>query len=258
MMADDVALKSTYMANPFYMKPVEIIIPFHGSQSAVARLMGEVFRTVGTNRYLLTLVDDGSKSDQFTQQLREKKLQGVRLLRSEVQRGFGAAVNLALRNTPSQDIPFVCVLHSDVHLDSTNWLVNLGKSLLEMKDHGVKMVCPRTDNPLVENEQLLSDGGSKGKNEPISSGYIPMYCFLANRALFDRVGPLMEAPYAGVEAEEYAARMKSKGFRQGVCGDSWVRHDGMGTLSAYKNDRKVQEILRKTRESYDSPSSSAV
>jgi len=257
-MSQGPALKKTYMANPFYMRAVEIIIPFHGKQSRVARLLGEVFSTVATNRYLVTLVDDGSKNDQFLKQLQEKKIQGVRFLRNDRQSGFGAAVNLALRNPPAQDIPFVCVLHSDVRLETTNWLINLGRSLLQMKGEGVKMVCPKTDNPLSENQQLVSDGDTRTASETLKSGFIPMYCFLANRELFSKVGLIAEAPYAGAEAEEYCIRMKSKGYLQGVCGDSWVRHEGEGTMSDYRNDKKAQEMLRKAREHYGLLPTSAV
>jgi hypothetical protein len=37
-----------------------------------------------------------------------------------------------------------------------------------------------------------------------------MYCVLANRNLFSQVGLLSECPYAGIEAEEFASRMKKK------------------------------------------------
>jgi GT2 family glycosyltransferase len=59
----------------------------------------------------------------------------------------------------------------------------------------------------------------------------------------------MECPYAGTEVEEFAWRMRKNGFTQGVCGSSWVHHDGGATLEKFKNNKKVREILRKTRES---------
>jgi GT2 family glycosyltransferase len=77
-----------------------------------------------------------------------------------------------------------------------------------------------------------------------------MYCVIANRELFNRIGFLKEFPYAGTEAEEFAYRMRSKGFKQGVCGSSWVHHIGGATLKQYENDKKVNKILRNTYEEY--------
>lgn len=243
-MADKVFFTKTIEAKPFYMSPVEIIIPFHNEQAKVISLINDIFMTVQKNRYLITLVDDGSGNKDFTRELEKKKIAGLRYLTHEECKGFGAAVNTALKNPFTKDIPFVAVLHSDVRIRDQNWLFNLGQSLSSLKESGVKMVSALTDNPLVENEFLKANHNENKKDHVLTDGFLPMYCVLSHRDLYNRVGFLDEYPYAGGEAEDFAIRMKKLGFKQGVCGTSWVHHEGRGTLSNFDKNRKVQEILR--------------
>lgn len=241
----DKTLKSNFQANPFYQSLVEIIVPFHNQHSLVAKLYTDIFATVRTNRFVLTLIDDASKNPHFINDIRNKKVPGVRTFRSEEHRGFGAAVNLALKNPPQRKVPFVCVLQSDVRLKDTTWLFNLGTSLITLKDKGVKMVSPTTNNPLCDINDLTAEGPIDAPPKELASGHLPMYCFMAHRQLFSTVGQLLEAPYAGGEAEDYAKRMSEKGFKQGLCPSSWVFHEGRGTLKLFDNDKKAQQILRK-------------
>jgi GT2 family glycosyltransferase len=243
-MTDKVFVAKTIESKPFYMSPVEIIIPFHNEQAKVISLINDIFITVQKNRYLITLVDDGSVNKDFTKELEKKKIPGLRFLNHDDCKGFGASVNTALKNPFSNQIPFVAILHSDVRIRDQNWLFNLGQTLSSLKQTGVKMISSLTDNPVVENEFLKASHGEKKKDHVLTDGFLPMYCVLSHRDLFNRVGFLKEYPYAGGEVEDFAQRMKKMGFKQGVCGSSWVQHEGRGTLSQFAKNKKVQEILR--------------
>lgn len=242
--------------NPFYMAPVEIIIPFNGEQTSVSKLMDSIFRTVHTNRYLITLVDDGSQNSAWIKEIEKAKLPGVRCLRQEEQKGFGSAVNLALKNPFNKNIIWVAVLHSDVDVQDNNWLSSLGECLNKLKGQGVKMVSPLTNNPGPQTLFASKKGHPKqdlildyNKDKEVPS-YLPMYCFLSHRELFDRVGLFQEFPYCGLESQEFASRMLSKGYKQAIAGKSWVYHSGGATINRYKNDTKVQEIIRKNQIDY--------
>ena len=236
--------------NPFYMAPVEIIIPFHGEQSKVTRLMESIFKTVHTNRYLITLVDDGSKNKNFIKQVDKGKVKGVRCFQQETQKGFGAAVNIALNKPWNKKIIWVAIIQSDVLVSDNNWLSNIGETLNKLKGDNVKMISPLTDNPMSDLPELCGEKAPLTRDVVLRDGFLPMYCVLAHRELFERVGPLKECPYAGTEAEEYALRMNAMGYKQGVCGSSWVHHDGGATLSHFAKNEKVQEILRKVRQDF--------
>lgn len=239
----------------FYMKSVEIIIPFHGQHASVINLVESIFRTVNTNKYLITLVDDKSDLDSFSSVLEKAKWlnAGVRYLRQPQQKGFAAAVNYALKNPLNVNIPYVCVMHSDTECQSINWLENLGTGLLELKKQNVKMVSPLTNNPLVFNNFLQSDQVLSKSEKILSDSFLPMYCFLCHRELFTHVGLLSEFPYVGTECEDYALRMLQKGFKQAVICNSWVRHQGRLTIKEYDRNKKVQELLRNVKKQfYDS------
>jgi GT2 family glycosyltransferase len=245
-------LKTTLEVEPFHMVPVEIIIPIHNEHAKVVRLFSDIFKTVSRNRYLITLVDDGSENKEFLLQLREKKLPGLRYLKHDKCMGFGASVNTALKDPFNSSISYVAIMHSDVILKETNWLFNLGKSLLSLRSQNVKMISPLTDNPVVDNLVLKSAHNQKKEDVVLQDGFLPMYCVLSHRELFKKVGLLKELPYAGGEAQEFAWRMRKNGFKQGVCGSSWVGHEGSASLNHYKNNQKVQQILRKNYEEVDS------
>ena len=249
-MADVVAITRTVVADSFNMQPVEIIIPFHNQPTKVVNLIQDIFSTVQRNRYLITLVDDGSTNSDFLKQLEEKKVPGLRFLIHKNHSGFGASVNSALRHPFSDSINWVCIMHSDVRLNDANWLYNLGTSMNKLKDKGVKMIAPLTNNPVVDNPLLKSEKPTFKEDVILTEGFLPFYCVFAHRQLFNTVGLLPEYPYAGLEVEVYAKAMKTKGFSQAVCNSSWVQHEGRGTLKQYDKNKKVQEILRKVKESY--------
>jgi glycosyltransferase involved in cell wall biosynthesis len=237
--------------NAFHMAPVEIIIPFHGEISHVTKLMENIFKTVFTNRYLITLVDDCSPNKMFVEQMKKSKTPGIRCFRQNEQKGFGAAVNLALKNPWNYEIPYVLIMHSDVCPEENTWLAKLGESYLKLQQDGVKMISPLTNNPVIDSETLKANKGQKKQDIILKDEFLPMYCVLAERKLFNKIGLLKEMPYAGTEAEEFANRMKEMKYRQAACGNSWVNHEGRKTLSKLDTNKKAQEILRKAKEEFD-------
>jgi hypothetical protein len=122
-----------------------------------------------------------------------------------------------------------------------------------MKSQGVKMVSPLTNNPVDNIESLISVDRNPNKDDLIleNEDFLPMYCFLCHRNLFDHVR-IVEHPYASIEAKDFANKMKSKGFSQAVCGKSWVHHEGRATLKLMDKNSKIQKILRKIRSDFES------
>lgn len=249
-MEDKVFVKRSVTDQPFYMMPVEIIIPYHNQLTKVANLLADIFSTVTTNRYLITLVDDGSINNTLPEQIKDRKLEGIRILSHDKCKGFGAAVNTALKNPFSDQIPYVLILHSDVSLKDLGWLQNLGTSLIKMKSEGVKMISPTTNNPMADFDCMKATKALEKSDFILNNEYLPMYAALCHRELFSRVGFMAEYPYAGAEVEEFADRMRKNNFRQAVCGSSWIYHEGKGSLSHFANNKKIQEILSKTRQDY--------
>lgn len=224
---------------------VEIIVPFHGGHSHVSKLLQSIFNTIYSNRYLVTLVDDSSDNVNYHSQISNAKIQGVRILRKDQNGGFGSAVNFALKNPfkfldSEKVIPYLLIAHSDVLLSSKDWLFNLGSSLEKMKLEGVKMVSPLTNNP-VENVERLSFKGKRPNIEDFilsENEFLPLYCSLCHRDLFKYIDFPESDPCISNEAIKLAEVMRSKGFLQGVCGKSWVHHEGCVTTKLFKKKRR--------------------
>jgi glycosyltransferase involved in cell wall biosynthesis len=227
------------------MAPVDIILPFHGEHDKVGRLIESIFQTIHSNRYQISLVDDASDNVSFIKEF--KKVPGVVGFRNEEQKGFGASINLALRNTKQ---PYVLILHSDVVVSGTNWLSNLGNSFnsLRARNNAVKMIAPTTNNP-CGNDALRGEKGQERSDFVLGEGsfcrFIVPQC---RRGLFHKLGLFKEYKYAGGEAEEFAARMNANGFIQGVSGTSWVQHEGRGTLRNYDKNKAVLMEMEKIKE----------
>ena len=240
----DIAMDGFSSIDPRNMKSVEIIVPFYNTYSSVAKLLEAIFSTIRTNRYQVTLVDDGSKNKSFIKDLSKKKIAGLNCLQKEENQGFGAAVNHALKNSNNPWIPYVCILHSDVLPDDTNWLTNIGSCLQKLKSQNVKMVSARSNcfnddlRHLETKKEQKSDDYILNINE-----YLPMFCSICHRDLFKFSGYFQEYKYAGYESQEYALRMNKSGFKQAIAGNSWIHHDGKGTINTLSSESK--EILRK-------------
>lgn len=221
--------------------PVDIVIPFHGQYNKVTKLIESIWTATKSNPYKVFLVDDASPNPSFSKEL--DKLENLTILRSDVRLGFGEALQMGYK---AGNNPYVVFLHSDCIVEEPNWLVELGRTLLNLKCQNVRLVSAKTNNPgPVGPTVLKSDKKHKSEDVVLEEGFLPLYCAMAHRELFSRVGFIKNYPIAGYEDEEFAYRMKFYGFRQGVSGRSWIRHEGGATLKSVSN---LEEIMEKNRE----------
>lgn len=256
-------MERTMVSNPFSRSRVNIIIPFHGEFEKVTRCLESILMVTRSNPYQICLVDDASEDAKFFDEMMNAwfakvperyKYAGVEPqvigVRSEKHLGFGGAVNLGLQKTKQ---PWVLIMHSDVVVSNPQWLIELGRMIVEYKDASIKMVSARTDNPGDGCPDLKANKDEFGKDLVLSgSEWLPLYCALCHRDLFKHIGPIKEYPYVGSEDRELAARMNKFGFKQGICGKSWVHHEGGGTINnllddIYKENRQFGQPIRKVR-----------
>lgn len=232
---------------------VDIIIPFHGQYEHVSRAIESIMRHTFSNVYHIIVVDDHSKNKDYINTL--AKIPNVSAIRTERQQGFAGAMKAGFelserlnaqrieQNAP--DHPYVVFFQSDCCVENVNWLQSLGETLLNLKDDNVKMVSPRTNNavnghPLQEN--ISADAID---DVVIDSDHLSLYCFLCHRELFHNVGGFFqEYPYGFYEDEEFAYRMRKRGYKQAISGRSYVRHEGEVTLRAlWRQNPKSQNIM---------------
>lgn len=232
---------------------VDLIVPFHGQYDKVTRLLDSVYTNTRSNYFTMSLVDDCSVNESFLQDMSNnitntsgsRSVSNFQAIRNERQLGFAASIKKAFDTTNN---PYVCVLHSDCLVEDNNWLRSLGECLLSMKKDDVRMVSPVTNNPVGGHESQKGNKLEKNLDHVILDGeedYLSMYCFLCHRELFARCGGfLKEYPYGFYEDVEFAWRMRKNNFKQAVCKNSWIKHEGSSTVrNLWKKNPSVKNIM---------------
>lgn len=241
---------------PFSRSQVDILIPFHGQYEKVSRLLDSILLSVKSNPYQITLIDDCSPNKNFCQEIKDQFLKTtprnvrpqVNCIRSEKHLGFGGALKLGYEST---NLPWILFMHSDCVVEDHNFMMEMGKSLLEWKEQKipVKMVSARSNNPGdCELAKATKDQKDK-ENIILEKGALPLFCAMCHRELFDRIGGFIKPyPYAWYEDEELSFRMKRYGYFQGISTKSWIYHEGNATVNyVIKHYTKAKQIMDKNR-----------
>ncbi len=252
-----------HFKNGFFSN-VSIIIPFHGQYQFVVKLIESIFQYTKSNWYEICLVDDCSPNGSLHEvqddekeglihllsKLRSSNNQpSVKCIRSDKHIGFGAACELGYRNS---SYPWTVFMNSDCEIRDINWLKNLGLSMLHLKDKGVKMIAPRTNNCVggdlrmeIDRESYLSQIKQETSDIILDDSYLSLYCFMCHRDLFYHInGFIKHYPYGWCEDEEIAARIKKYGFKQAICKSSWIYHKGEVTVrNLWRSNQEARKIM---------------
>lgn len=240
----------------FSRSAVDILIPFHAQYEKVSELIKSILLSVKSNPYQITLIDDASENKNFGEEIKKQFLKNtpqgfkpqVQYIRSEEQIGFGAALKLGFDATVN---PWILMMHSDCLVEDSNFMIQMGQSLLNWKKQGipVKMVSARTDNPgdceLAKAKPLEKED----KDIILQNETLPLFCAMCNRDLFQYIrGFIKPYPYAWYEDEELSFRMRKYGLLQGISAKAWIKHYGGSTVnymwSAKPDSKQIMENNR--------------
>jgi GT2 family glycosyltransferase len=231
----------------FNRESVDIIIPFHGAYKNTSKLIETILFTTRSNPYQICLVDDCSPNTHYIELLRKAPQMVVH--RTPTHLGFGGALQFGFERTEQ---PWVIFMHSDCVISDAGWMIEMGRSLLKWREEGVpvRMVSARSNNPGGGPSQLRSNSKSHTKDIVVEEGHLPLYCAMCDRGLFNQIGGFIKNyPLAYYEDEELAFRMNKYGIKQGICGKSWVQHEGGKTISyVCKKNPKAKEIMEGNRQ----------
>ena len=234
---------------PFSRSAVDIIVPFHGQYEKVSELVRSIVVAVKSNPYQITLVDDFSENKNFGEEINREFMKTtpdgtrpqVKCVRSESHLGFGGALRFGFEST---NLPWVMFMHSDTVVEDPNFMLNMGRSLLNWKREGkpVKMVSALSSNP--------NDGIPNVEKDTVIDGALPMFCCMCNRDLFSYVGGFIKSyPFAWYEDEEFSHRMKEMGLQQGICAKARVKHQGAATVKyIWRAKPESRAIMENNRE----------
>ena len=239
---------------PFSRSRVDIIIPFYGQYEKVTSLVESILVAVRSNPYHITLVDDCSDNDSFykeiNDQFKKKTPEGVvpqvACVRNTEQVGFGASLKVGFDNT---NLPWVLFMHSDCLVEDTNFMIEMGQSLLDWKEKNipVKLVSARSNNPMDCSKAKAKLGEKGNVNIVLEKETLPLFCAMCHRDLFSNIGGFIKPyPFAWYEEDELAFRMRKCGYKQGISTKSWIRHEGGSTIKYLWNKNKdAKEIMEK-------------
>jgi GT2 family glycosyltransferase len=109
----------------------------------------------------LILVDNGSENKEFA--LMYSNHPKIKIVRSEINLGFGGGVNLGMKNAEKT---IAIVMHSDSSLTDLKSLQNLYNDFVSMGNNNVAMMSAVSDNPQV-NEKFLQRNSAVDENPTI-------------------------------------------------------------------------------------------
>lgn len=241
------------IGNVGFNSPVDIVCTFHGQYQKVTRLVESIFRCTKSNPYNIYLVDDCSPNkeyllyDPITKSPIE--IEGLKLIRTPEQLGFGGALFHGFKETTA---PWVVFINSDCAIEDLGWLKNMGTSLKTLKDQGVRMISPLSNNSCGHDYQQMSKEKYMSSEHKIDvildinkKEYLSFYCVMCHRDLFAKCGGFIrDYPFGWYEDMEFAYRMNKNGYKQAVCHSSWIYHEGEATIKdVWRKNPESREIM---------------
>ncbi len=185
------------------------------------------------------LVVDNASNDGTPEYLREAAAREprIRTILNAENRGFAAANNQGIAASSGE---VVVLLNNDTVVPPG--LMGMLVRHLE-RDPSIGLLCPTTNfcgnearvEPDYEEIGGLPNFAARRaeahRGRVFDIGVAAMYCVAARRAVLDDVGPLDEAYGIGMfEDDDFAVRMRAKGYRVACAEDAYVHHVGQGAF----------------------------
>lgn len=221
-------------------KLIDIIVPYHGCYESISSLIKNLFMYSPHMINKLILVDNGSENKDFASFYSDHPR--IKIVRIDDNIGFGAAVNMGLKNAEKT---IAVVMHSDCFLKDKNSLQNLYKDFIKMRDQNVAMMSSVSDNPQV-NEKILQRKEPKDE-EPqlISNNFIPMYCAILDLAAWYACQGVPEFPIAWFEDEAFCFNLNKMKYNIAVSYRSFISHKGSVTVkNIVTKNKKYLDIMK--------------
>ncbi|SDX16948.1 Glycosyltransferase, GT2 family [Marininema mesophilum] len=236
------------------IKIVSIIIPVRNQLQYTKQCIKAIHRYTELP-YEVILVDNQStdKTKMFITAQMKQRGEKVRGIRNELNRGFAAGINQGMREAKGQ---YIVLLNNDT-LPSYRWVEQLIAPL--QRDDSVGMTGPVSNRVISEQKIKISLTNpdeihrfSRLHNRPNSSRWreskrLSGFCLALPRHVWKSVGEWDERFGLGTyEDDDYSYRIRQKGWRLIVAGDTYVHH--FGNRSFHKRGYKeFSKILAQNR-----------
>jgi GT2 family glycosyltransferase len=226
--------------NPLAEYVVEVIIPYKENYKRLQDLLIKLDKTRNIN-FLVTLVDDNSCNLDFHKNF--ENVHGLKIIRLDEDKGFGYAVNEAVKQSMHE---LFIVMHSDVSNIDLNTLKNLLKGLIASKKDNVAAIAACTDIPLPkECDFLKADHAVNSEYVLLNNNqFIPFICTAFHKTPFSKVGGFPTYPYCLFEDKLLCKKLKIFGYNLAYCPTSFCRHVGGESVKKLigRNDKVLEKL----------------
>ncbi len=230
-------------------KSVTVLVPVYKGRAATARCIDSI-RANTDAAYRLLVVDDASPEPELASDLDALTAAGqIELLRNDVNKGFVHSVNRGFAHTPEND---VVILNSDTEVPP-GWLSRLKDcaysnawigTVTPLSNNGTlcSYPVPNVDNPLPAGMSLATLDAAARSANPGRCLDIPTavgFCTYLRRDCLNAVGAFDEEHFGKGYGEEndFSMRAVELGWRNVVCADLFVYHQGGVSFGAQTVER---------------------
>ena len=226
------------------MNSIDVIIPVYNAFDDVVRCVDSVRRHTASDCRIV-LIDDCSSDDRiaaFFAMLEAEADTRIVLLKNPANVGFVSSVNRGMSLSHSD----VVLLNSDTVVTS-GWLVKLKRCA--DSDSTIGTITPFSNNaeicsfPFFCQNNSLEGVDIEAVNRAMEAVAIPGYpdiptavgfCMYIRRALLDKIG-VFDAETFGLgygEENDFCMRAIDAGYRNVLCGDTFIAHVGSRSFSS--------------------------
>ncbi|HEC64293.1 MAG TPA: glycosyltransferase family 2 protein, partial [bacterium] len=157
--------------------------------------------------------DDGSYDTRFAR-IWKKLYPTIQVLQNKKNSGFAKAVNLGIKNATGD---LILLLNNDCHMDNASWLTTMVNTLENDK---LDMTAP-AGGRMNKKWEYIDEVRTKG----VEFTYLPGFCLLIKREVFDKIGNIPEYFGAGFwEDNLFCYRAKRAGFKLGISENVGINH----------------------------------
>jgi GT2 family glycosyltransferase len=235
-----------------------IVIVTYNNLALNKLCLESVIRNTEYPNYEIIVVDNNS-TDGTPSYLRYLAAQrpNISIILNEANNGFARANNQGIAISNGD---YIVLLNNDT-IVPPGWLSRL---LRHLADEAVGMVGPVTN--FVGNEAKLDvDYQTWAEMEDFSARHtwehdglsadiymLAMFCVAFRRNIYDEIGPLDEQFGVGMfEDDDYAQRMKAKGYRVLCVADAFVHHFGQAAFKKLIENGSYDRLFEENRSYYE-------
>jgi len=215
---------------------VSIVIPVYNQLKMTIACLNDLLKTPIPTETIV--IDDGSKREPISKAL-PKLFPQVKLLTNDTNLGFAKTVNKGIKASTGTHI---LLLNNDIRLHNPNFLQIM---LDNMKKRNLDLTAPKGGRMCEKTWEYQPGEATKTTD---SFTFLPFWCCLIKREVFDRIGFIDESYGKGFwEDVTFCLTAKKAGFKMGITEGTGVEHlyhrtfraEGYDLAKEYEEKRKI-------------------